>query len=77
MRTNAARLGFRRRQSPASITSCCGEGDFSLPKPGQRRDPGLEIAGIWRMPIKIDREFRWRRPGTSKKFDTTIFSITV
>jgi hypothetical protein len=45
MRTNAARLGFRRRQSPASITSCCGEGDFSLPKPGQRRDPGLEIGG--------------------------------
>ena len=43
MRTSAARLALRCRKPPASITSCCCEGDFSLPELGRRRDPDLEI----------------------------------
>jgi hypothetical protein len=41
------------RAAPASIAAFSPSRGLPLQKPGQRRDPGLETMGIWRMSVIV------------------------
>jgi hypothetical protein len=58
MPANQRMQASRRPQEPASIAFCSALGGFAVAQAVQRRDPGLEIAGVWRMSAKADGRSR-------------------